>query len=354
MGITRTATLAIGASLLGSVPGIFLVKPGILPWISLTVAIMFLLYGTGFLQEYIIRRILRSLRKRWPVIAIINDLPWTPDSSEKRTHIWAWPDMNPLNWRCRITREAQQFRIKANVKHIKLKGSWARFWLDRYNVILNPYGSVYPEVNIKDFLVLNTILEYVLNGGLFVNVADVPFYWAYDPQREVLYDVVKYTHQYMPVEYESRDGVLCLKSAKLQSFGPYPETPFLSQVKVNVINTETIENNEIKPLNCSLRLRDRSLKTKELNSVAINRVAVVERHLEYKTVKPFETGRVESVVEEIRVDGQNTTPICYVNYGKGRFLVSLIFLDYDKQLEEAKAQITNLHCELILREVWRK
>ena len=354
MGTMRTATLAIGASLLGSVAGIFLIKPGALPWIFLAVGILFLLHGTGFLQEYIIRRILRSIRGKWPVVAIISDLPWTPDSSEKRTHIWAWSRMNPDEWRRRITKDAQQSKIKVRVKRVRIKRSWVRFFFDRYNVILNPYGSVYPEVNIKSFPVLNTILDYVLNGGLFVNVADIPFYWAYDPQREVLYDLVRYSHQYVPDEYEGDGSRFRLKSAHIQSFGPFPETPFLSEVKVNVINTETVKNREIEPLYYSLKLRDRSLKTGRLSSIAINRAAVVNRRSEYETAAPVETGRVESIVEEIINNGQVITPMCYVNFGKGKFLVSLAFLDYDKQSDEAKEQITILQCELILKEIWRK
>jgi hypothetical protein len=354
MGIIRTTTLAIGASLLGSVPGTFLIKLGVLPWILLAVGILFLLHGTGFLQEYVVRRILRSIRKKRPIVAIISDLPWTPDSPEKRTHTWAWSKMSPVEWQRTITEDAQQSKIKVKVKRIRIKKSCVRFFLDRYNVILNPYGSAYPEVNIKGLPVLNTILDYVLFGGLFVNVADIPFYWAYEPQREVLYDLVKYSHQYVPVEYESDGNILRLKSEYMQSFGPFAETPFLSEVKVNVINTETVKNREIEPLCCSLKLKDGSLKTKELSRVAINRVAVIDRRSEYESMPALETGRVESIVEEIIKDGQLITPIFHINFGKGRFLVSLAFLDYDKQSDEAKEQITSLLCELILKGIWHR
>jgi hypothetical protein len=137
----------------------------------------------------------------------------------------------------------------------------------------------------------------------------------------------------------------------MESFGPFTETPFLNEVKVYVINTETLQNGEIKPNYQCLKLKDGSLSIKEIGSVAINRAALIERRTEYKDAKPLEVGRVQSVVEEIEINGQLCTPICYINFGKGRFLVSLFFLGYDKQSEKAKEQVTNLLCELVIKEI---
>lgn len=246
--------------------------------------------------------------------------------------------MTPNEWLSRITDEAREKVTKVLVKQIKIKRPWVRFFLDRYNIILNPYGSAYPEVNIKELPVFNTMLNYVLNGGLFVNVADIPFYWAYDPQRGILYDLVKFTHQYEPQE-----GIL--------SFGPFTETPFGSELKVRVINTETKQNGEIEP-NCqSLKLKDKSVNIKGLDSVAINRAALIDRRTEYKAAKPLEIGRVLSVVEELEINGQLYTPICYVNFGDGRFLVSLLFMGYDKQSEQVKDKVTSLLCKLMMKEL---
>lgn len=348
MGVIRTTTLALGAALIGSAPGLFLAKPEIWRWALALglVGLVFVLHGTGFLQKYTIRPILRCLRKKRPLVAIISDLPW-----KDMTHPWAWDKMDPNQWSSRITYEAKQKKTKVAVKRIEIKRPWVRFSLDRYNVILNPYGSAYPEINIKGIPALNTILDYVLNGGLFVNVADIPFYWAYDPQREILYDLMKHTYQYIPSEYESDGQLLRLKSLQMQSFGPFTETPFLNEVKVYVINTETVQNGEIKPSYHCLKLKDESLSIKEIRSVAINRVALVERRTEYKDTKRLEAGRVQSVVEEIEINEQLRTPICYINFGKGRFLVSLFFLGYDKQLEQAKEQVISLLCELVIKDI---
>jgi hypothetical protein len=347
MSIGRTAALAIGASLFGSAFGTSLVKPGTLTWVLSTVGVLVLLLGTGFLQEAVVRRILRSIRGKRPVIAIISDLPWTSDHPETRTHIWAWDKMDPAEWRHAITRDAKQFGIRVKVKHIRIMRPYVRFFLDRYSVILNPYGSAYPEVNIKDLPVLHTILNYVLHGGLFVNVADIPFYWAYDLQRAVFYDLAKYSHQYIPTKYRSDGNAFCLEEGHIRSFGPFPETPFLSEVKVYIINTE----DKGRPPCYDLRTKDTSLRINQLSQVAVNRVAVVDRPSEYKSVTPLNRGRVESIVEEIGKEEQAMTPLCYVNFGKGRFLISLAFLDPDIQQEQTKDEISRLLRELMLKSI---
>lgn len=51
--------------------------------------------------------------------------------------------------------------------------------LDKYPLVINPYGGSYPESNFHELESFNKILDYVKRGGIFVNVADIPFYYAY-------------------------------------------------------------------------------------------------------------------------------------------------------------------------------
>jgi len=348
MSTARTVALAIGASLFGSVFGTFLIKPGTIALVLSTAGVLVLLLGTGFLQESIVRRILRTIREKRPVIAIIGDLPWASGRSEIPTYIWAWDKMDPAEWQRAITEDAKQVGVKVKVKQIMIMRSHVRFFLDRYSVVLNPYGSAYPEVNIKDLSVLHTILDYVLHGGLLVNVADIPFYWAYDSQRAVFYDLAKYSHQYIPTRYKIIGNTCCLEAGQIRSFDPFPETPFLREVKVTMINTQ---GDKERPPCYDLSPKDDSLDTKQLRQVAVNRAAVVDRPPEYRSAAPLHRGRVESIVREIDEEGQAMTPLCYVNFGKGRFLISLTFLDSHIQQEQTNEQISRLLRELILKSI---
>lgn len=51
---------------------------------------------------------------------------------------------------------------------------------DFYKIIVNPYGGTYPENNISNLRSLDRIFSFVRNGGVYINIADIPFYYAYD------------------------------------------------------------------------------------------------------------------------------------------------------------------------------
>jgi hypothetical protein len=52
--------------------------------------------------------------------------------------------------------------------------------MSEFPIVVNPYGGVYPEKNISNLASLESIFTYVKNGGIYVNIADIPFYYAYD------------------------------------------------------------------------------------------------------------------------------------------------------------------------------
>lgn len=348
MNVVRTTTLAVGASLIGSSLSMVLAKPDVLPSIFLLMGFIFLLHGAGFLQEFIVRKILKWYRTKKPVIGIVNDLPWSP-WPEKGTYAWAWSKMKPDEWCSKINSAIKKSRINTNPKLIKITKPWTRWFLDRYVIIINPYGSVYPEVDIKELTVWKSVLHYVLHGGRFVNVADIPFYWAYDPRREIRYELVKYFHQYVPIYKQISSDEWHPAIGGILSFGPYPETPFLSELRINVINTERIEGEDINPRYYPLKFKTSLSKSNDLDSVAINRGVVIGKIEKGK--RKIEVKHVESLVEEVEWDGKLVTPFCSIYFGEGKFLVSLIFLEYDKQPENVRGKITNLQCDLVIREV---
>lgn len=70
---------------------------------------------------------------------------------------------------------AKELGIKARIRYIN-----AETQFDSVVAVLNPYGEVYPEVDVKENISIQKIFSYVKNGGLFINVADVPLYYAYN------------------------------------------------------------------------------------------------------------------------------------------------------------------------------
>jgi hypothetical protein len=316
MNVVRTTTLSIGASLIGSSLFIVLEKPSAQSAIVLVMGVIFLLHGAGFLQEYMVRRTLRWYRTKKPVIGIINDLPWSDKPwSEKGTYAWAWSKMNPNEWYSKIDNAIKESKIKAKPKFIKITKPQTQWFLDRYSAIINPYGSIYPEVDIKGLTVWKSIIYYVLHGGIFLNVADIPLYYAYDPVTQVRRTLLKQSYQLVPFQ-ESEKFLNQLFQRRLKfvmiPYASFGETPFAQEIGIGIAKTE---DENYTPLYWSLKSKNTNLSSSnEIKSVAVNRAILVNDH-------------VKSIVEELEWQGNLVTPVCSIYFGGGKFLVSLIFLE---------------------------
>ncbi len=86
-------------------------------------------------------------------------------------------DIDTSSWVNISLRQFKQKMSDAKFKHC-VKKSEKSFNL--FPVVINPYGGVYPEVNTSNLTSLDNIFDYVRDGGIYVNIADIPFYYAYD------------------------------------------------------------------------------------------------------------------------------------------------------------------------------
>ena len=46
--------------------------------------------------------------------------------------------------------------------------------------MINPYGGVYPEEDLSTLVSLDRVFDFVRTGGIYINIADIPFYYAFD------------------------------------------------------------------------------------------------------------------------------------------------------------------------------
>ncbi|NWF77298.1 MAG: hypothetical protein HXY36_01680 [Chloroflexi bacterium] len=335
MNVVRTTTLAIGASLIGSSLFIFLAKPGVLSSLILAMGFVLLLHGTGFLQEYIIGRSLRWYRTKKPIIGIIHDLPYSSYG-----HVWS--KMEPKEWLLRINDTLNKSQVKAKVKLIKITKSRTIWFIDRYLVVINPYGSRHPEVDVENLSVMKSILRFVHNGGTFVNVADIPFFFLFDKKRGISYcpTRMELVHYYKAIMHKLLD---LTRFEEYRQPVPGYDSPFSRLVMVDILATEVNRLNsktgEIErfPKQATLRLKGKDLT---LENIIIHRGIICTNH-------------VNSVVEELDWEGDRGvipfTPFCYIHYGKGKILASLIWLD--QQPEGIRERITNLQRDFIIEEV---
>jgi hypothetical protein len=135
--------------------------------------ILLILYGFGFIEIALKKMRLKFRSLRWfpPRIGIICGI----SHSGKDLIPMVWSDVSPEEWVNEIQKNA-----KSCGKRITAKLIYADASFDSYDAVINPFGGNYPETSFDGFPVYNKLLEYIRQGGLFVNVADIPTYWAYN------------------------------------------------------------------------------------------------------------------------------------------------------------------------------
>jgi len=234
---------------------------------------------------------------RWflepPRIGIMTDLGWDQDNPSK---VATYTSIGPQQWQKAIRQSLEQCGLDIAVELVSVQ---SELGFHKYLLILNPYGGVYPEHDLEQHSTFSAILEYTRAGGIFANVGDVPFFWAYSPSE--------------------RRPKRCVGSAQLFTLldGRHLQrmhTPLLDRLQVPMYaveerpwDLEFADEYEIK-LDAPLR-------------VEVNRMMQVG--LETGTGG----GLIARTVVKARTDiatleGIQMSPFCRVDYGCGEFIVA--------------------------------
>ncbi len=233
----------------------------------------------------------RSNRKR--LVGILHDMNWNTN----RETICSWTNLTTYDWYQEISKnnKGKSNYIRLSPKKMSISSN-----LNRYNAILNPFGGVYPEKDTVNFTYLDKIFNYVSDGGIFINVSDVPGYWMYHTELKTRIDAT-------PTIY----GVLQMNNnIKVIPIKPFEKTPFMEKLSIRVINTSKYIN-----ANCKYSCPDNFFKYDEIPKKSAERLAIID-----KNIQPI-------IVIEIPNMPEKFTPVFCVPYGKGKFYFNLYYLD---------------------------
>ncbi len=282
------ALLIAGA--LASVIGGLLLRPPVCDtylWTLGTVVLILILYGSGAMSRMWHRYNLwmrKGNRLLAPKLGILNDMGWKDD----HTQIASWTDISPKKWKEEIEKQAKEEKVRLKVELIDVAKNFGS-----YVAIVNPYGGVYPEHDVKTFRTLDRIFSYVNERGLFVNVADIPGYWAYSRLLDRRIDAT-------PAIYD----------VNMNPVRHFQLTPFMEKLRLTVVGTERSDL-----FNWRAEFTQGVGELGEIGSIEVRRVAVVERN-------------VEPIIEPKELDHQTkATPLFFAYYGEGKFLISLARLE---------------------------
>jgi hypothetical protein len=289
--------LVLGGAIFGVVGTDLTALLPISRWRTVTLtfgALLLIMYGFVIPQHARTVLILAVRRKRWrrPRIGILAGLTSTtgdrivPMSTE----------IPPAEWKEELRKAAARRGVAVR---IKLTPALARF--DSFDALVNPFGSTYPESSFQDFPIYRRLLDYIREGGLFVNVADIPTYFAFNAhlRRSIDRTPAVYSGEGQPVRFFERVPLmeeLAIRVRNYESLGPPTVSPVLQAAFASC--------GPVPP------------------SLVITRAAIVE-------------GNVKPIIAALRLNQDNATPLFLCPYGDGRVLCSLSFLSNDYSANKA-------------------
>jgi hypothetical protein len=257
------------------------------------------------------RRHRHLIETRWkkPKIGILNDMKW--DTTDPQ--ISAWTDISPEKWKT-IFKSA----TKIGIEFVTVEDS-----LEKFVAVLNPYGSVYPERDLKNFSTMNKMLDFVKEGGTFINIADIPFYYAYD--------------QKLNRKLDTTAPFFTIQNNQIVPTRPFELTPLMKELGLNIFS-----------VNIPIQQNFSSF-TKTITNIVSERVAKLEPNMQ--TLIPTNPmGNVE------------LSAFFGIKYGEGDFIFSLIWLTHNHHTQQdknvisdaiAKAAITNFEKKIDLhKKAW--
>lgn len=260
------------------------VDDGVFVVFSIPILCLILLFewaSSGRAHQYFIKR-------RWkkPIIGVLSDMGENM-TNETCTYV----ESTPNEWKERIVKSG----LKAELVTISHS-------FDKYVAILNPYGGVYPEPDLTNLTGLKKIMNYVKDGGVFINVADIPGYWAYDKK--------------IKRKVDTTPPLFNVINNQLQMNRVFILTPLLKELGIivdNVTTNPTVENfTQFMP---------------NMN-IQSERIAHVESNM-----TPYIPNNVRN--------GIDVTSFFSVPCGGGDFLFSLIFLTSTNHTQQERETIRN-------------
>jgi hypothetical protein len=202
---------------------------------------------------------------------------------------YVWTDIGLQEWKGSIEKWAGSMQARVKIRLIKVAEKF-----DMYSAIINPYGGAYPEADLDKLETLSRIIRYVREGGIFVNVADVPTYWAYSDLLKRKVDNTPSTD--LPISQGGMISIIPLR--------PFGRTPLIRQLGLQVINTEK---------NSPTQMLDSILSIKDI-AYSVHRATLLESN-------------VESCVPPFTLQGADTkreaSSFVRVQYGSGYILLFL-------------------------------
>jgi len=220
---------------------------------------------------------------------------------------------------------------------------------DKFDVIVNPFGELYPEVDKANLITLRQIAEFVKKGGVFMNVAGLAFYYVWDGKKQDLSGPLFETYKIDPKtlvlhRIVSTKSVHLRDCSLFQYFGIRTTMFGPTILSVEPVSDDFFNHldgvggkKQVKEFRSAYRSENAAATLIPLLKASHNLVSIVQD----------EKGKTVST-KQVDFD---CYPIAAVNYGKGYLLLNGMALeksrpvDFQKALEAIKCVAKKLNSE---------
>jgi HEPN domain-containing protein len=108
-------------------------------------------------------------------MGILNGFVDEQDPTEKPCNEFPFSEFKIDDWETTFSKIGKAGKPKFDVEKIPLSKVG-----NEYTIIINPFGEAYPEKDVRNRFGFNHLKNYVEDGGVLVNVAGFPFFYAWD------------------------------------------------------------------------------------------------------------------------------------------------------------------------------
>lgn len=109
-------------------------------------------------------------------IGILNGYVDELDKAEVQCDVFPYNEFKDITiWEDRFLKFLIDGKNKYNVDKIPISNV-----NNKYSIIINPFGEAYPEKDVKKRLAFNILRDYVDDGGVLLNTAGFPFFYAWN------------------------------------------------------------------------------------------------------------------------------------------------------------------------------
>lgn len=158
-----------------------------IPLVLLVSVAVSLVVGLKHVSYFFERRMMMA-RYENPTIQILNGFVGE-STNEKKTPL-GFTDFDASDWVARFRKEGLGV---STISVSRIESS--------ENVVVNPFGEHYPEESEPNLNTLQKIQKFIIEGGVFINVAGFPFFYSYNTRFEPGPRITGETEPYfMPVK----------------------------------------------------------------------------------------------------------------------------------------------------------